>query len=88
MGLMDTERYAIENLDCASCAARLEWELYKTEGVKEAVIDFADLTLHLRADDMNRVLETINRIEPDVVITQRSRASREKEDRQEAASHL
>ena len=81
MGLMDTERYAIENLDCASCAARLERELYKTEGVKEAVIDFADLTLHLRADDMNRVLETINRIEPDVVITQRSRASREKEDR-------
>lgn len=69
MSRIVTERYAIQNLDCAACAAKIERELYKTAGVEEAVIDFTNLTLHLRAADIPKVLETINRIEPQVVIT-------------------
>ncbi|MEE4601137.1 MAG: heavy-metal-associated domain-containing protein, partial [Desulfobacteraceae bacterium] len=49
METVQEKRFRIQNLDCASCAAKIERELQKTEGVEAAVVDFANLTLHLRA---------------------------------------
>jgi Cd2+/Zn2+-exporting ATPase len=65
---LTTEKYHVGNLDCASCAAKLEAGLKQVDGVMDAVVDFANLTLHVQAKDMNRVLENARRIEPDIIL--------------------
>ncbi|MBI5551972.1 MAG: cation transporter, partial [Desulfobacterales bacterium] len=60
------KRYQVRNLDCAACAAKLENNLKKMEGVDDAVVDFAGLTLHIQARDTARIPEMVRRIEPDV----------------------
>ncbi|NPV06016.1 MAG: cadmium-translocating P-type ATPase [Syntrophaceae bacterium] len=77
MQTIQEKRFRVQNLDCAACAAKIERELLKTEGVEAATLDFANLTLHLRAADLSKALATIMRIEPDVKIettTQDSKA--------------
>jgi len=62
----NAEKFHISNLDCASCAAKLEAGLRQVQGVSDAVVDFANLTLHIRAAEMGPVLEAARRIEPDI----------------------
>jgi Cd2+/Zn2+-exporting ATPase len=62
------EKFHISNLDCASCAAKLEAGLNQVDGVVEAVVDFASLTLHVKATDIDRVLHTARRIDPEIVL--------------------
>jgi Zn2+/Cd2+-exporting ATPase len=66
------EKYHLSNLDCASCAAKLEAGLRQVDGVSEAVVDFANLTLHVKAANIERVLETARHIEPDIVLVPQS----------------
>jgi len=61
-----TERYRIKNLDCAACAAKIENGLKNLEGVDDVTLDFASLTLHVKAMDLNRVLDEVHKIEPDI----------------------
>lgn len=61
-------KFQVQNLDCASCASKIERELQQTEGVEEAVLDVATLTLHLKATDISKALAVVARIEPDVKI--------------------
>jgi Cd2+/Zn2+-exporting ATPase len=68
MKTVQEKRFRVQNLDCATCAVKIERELQKTEGVEAAVVDFANLTLHLRATDISKALATVERIEPDVKI--------------------
>lgn len=67
-----SEKFHVANLDCASCAANLETALKQVDGVAEAVLDFASLTLHLKATNINRVLETARRIDPDIELVPQS----------------
>jgi len=66
METVQEKRFRVQNLDCAACAAKIERELQNTEGVEAAVVDFANLTLHLRAADISKALAAVARIEPDV----------------------
>jgi Zn2+/Cd2+-exporting ATPase len=66
MESVPTQKFRIQNLDCAACAAKIERELQKAEGVEEAVVDFANLTLHLKTADISSALAAVNRIEPNV----------------------
>lgn len=66
------EKFHISNLDCASCAAKLEAGLKKVDGVVDAVVDFASLTLHVNTTDIDRVLQTARRIEPEIVLVPHS----------------
>ena len=66
------KRFDVKNLDCASCAAKIENGLKKVEGVDDAVIDFASLTLHVRARDIERIAEEVRKIEPEVEIIPKS----------------
>ena len=66
------KRFSVKNLDCASCAAKTENGLKRVEGVEDAVIDFASLTLHVRAKDIARIVEEVHKIEPDVEIVPKS----------------
>ena len=68
METVQEKRFRVQNLDCAACAAKIERELQNTEGVEAAVVDFANLTLHLRAADISKALAAVARIEPDVKI--------------------
>ena len=64
--MIDDRRFAIRNLDCAACGAKLEAAIKKVDGVEEAVLDFAGLTLHLKARDIEAALAEARRIEPSV----------------------
>ncbi len=67
-----TEIFNVKNLDCASCAAKIEQGLKAVDGVDEAVIDFARLTLHVKAKNIARVLEEVRKIEPEVELVPKS----------------
>lgn len=53
MNRLQNDRYFVQNLDYAACVAKIERELQKTEGVEEAILDFAGLALHLKAADIS-----------------------------------
>lgn len=70
------ETYLLKGLGCADCAARMEKELGKINGVAEATVDFVTqrLTMHFSdeaaGDEMlSKVTSVIRSIEPDVRIT-------------------
>jgi Cd2+/Zn2+-exporting ATPase len=60
------EKFRLKNLDCANCAAKLEAGLKKTDGVDDAVVDFANLTLFVQARDISQVRRAVKRLEPEV----------------------
>jgi len=61
-----TEIFNVKNIDCASCAAKIENGLKAVDGVNEAVLDFASLTLHVKATDITRIIAEVRKIEPAV----------------------
>ena len=63
-----TTSYDIKGLDCASCGLKIEHAIKKLPGVTHAVVDFANLRLHLEAADPAGVFDAIKRIEPAVEI--------------------
>lgn len=60
------QKYHIRNIDCATCAAKIENNLKKLDGVSDATLDFANQTLHVNATDLQRVLEEVRKLEPNV----------------------
>ncbi len=69
---LTTEKFTLKNLDCAACALKLEKELNALEGVEEALVDFAGLTLHIKARDMQAVVAAAHRIAPEVELIPKS----------------
>jgi Cd2+/Zn2+-exporting ATPase len=67
-----TEKFYVKNLDCAACAAKIETGLKAVAGIDDAVLDFASLTLHVRATDIARIVEEVRKIEPGVEIVSKS----------------
>ena len=67
-------KFKIKGLDCANCAAELERELRKIEGIKNATISFMAERMELEYDENNeeeiikKVKKVIKREEPDVTI--------------------
>jgi Cd2+/Zn2+-exporting ATPase len=73
--------YPIKGLDCASCGLKIENAIKKLPGVTYAAVDFANLRLHLRATDLDRVRDEIKRIEPEVeILPADSKSEREEDD--------
>ncbi len=68
-----TEKFHVKNLDCASCAAKIERGLKKFEGVDDVTVNFANLMLHVRANDIQRIIKEVRRIEPNVVLIPESK---------------
>ena len=68
------KRYQIEDLCCANCAAKIEEQIRKLEGVNSASVNFLTQKLTLDADDarLESVLDEaeriIRKIEPDCVL--------------------
>lgn len=45
------KKFRMENLDCANCAARMEDQIRKIPGVREATMNFMTQKLTLDAED-------------------------------------
>ncbi|MCM1227825.1 MAG: cation transporter [Clostridium sp.] len=63
--------YKLEELDCANCAAKMENEINKIEGVQKASISFMTQKLTIEADEskideiMKKAAKVCKKIEPD-----------------------
>ncbi|MBO5908762.1 MAG: cation transporter [Clostridia bacterium] len=63
--------FKLEDLDCAHCAAKIEDEITKLEGVTLAQVNFLSQKLVLEADDdkfeaaLKQAQSIIKKIEPD-----------------------
>lgn len=64
------KKYQLKNIDCASCAAKIEDELSKMPEVKFVSVNFANSTLQIEAPDIEEVKQKIKEIEPDVEIVE------------------
>ena len=69
-----TKKLTIKGLDCANCAAKLEHELQKIDGIKELTVDFMGQKIVYASDlDEDTVLhklqEVIDKVEPEVVVS-------------------
>jgi Cd2+/Zn2+-exporting ATPase len=62
------EKYILKNLDCAACASKIETNLKKMEGVKFATINFANSTLTIDTNNIEKVKSRIKKLEPEVEI--------------------
>lgn len=80
MKSLQEKRFRIQHLDCAACAAKLERELEKTEGVESVSLDFASLTLLLKTTDLSKAIATVARIQPDVKLVAADRNDKPAQD--------
>ncbi len=69
---MKHEKYILEGLDCANCAAKIEERIANIKGIKEVSISFATRTLSLEyqeddtQDIFSEVLQCIQEVEPSI----------------------
>ncbi len=65
-------KYILEDLDCANCAARMEEEISKLDGVNSVNVSFIStkMTLELAEENVDEILskveKIVKKIEPDV----------------------
>ncbi|MBO0460624.1 cadmium-translocating P-type ATPase [Enterococcus sp. DIV1298c] len=68
--------YQLQGLDCANCAMKIEKKVQAIPGVKEATVNFATGKMMIEADETmisaieEKAKEEINRLEPDVTVTE------------------
>ena len=66
--------FNLTDLDCASCAAKMEQAIKKLPGVRDASVSFLTQKLTLDADDarfdaiVQEVVKVCKKVEPDCVI--------------------
>lgn len=69
--------YILNGLDCANCAAKIEREVKKIDGVTNAVVSFMTLRMTLEADSdkiedvSQKAIAIIGKLEPEVVCKRR-----------------
>lgn len=68
------KRFALTDLDCANCAAKMEDAIKKIDGVNDAKVSFMAQKLTLDAEDvrfdaiLDEVVRICRKVEPDCVI--------------------
>ena len=62
------EKYTLKNIDCASCAAKIENGVKKLEEVKFVSVNFAHSTMTIDTDNFEQVRKRIKQLEPEVEI--------------------
>lgn len=62
------KKYKLNNLDCASCASKIENSLSKLEEVKFVSVNFANSTMTIDTDNIEKVKIRIKAIEPEVEV--------------------
>lgn len=62
------KKYKLNNLDCASCASKIENSLSKLEEVKFVNVNFVNSTMTIDTDNLDKVKNHIKKLEPEVVV--------------------
>lgn len=62
------KKFKLENLDCASCALKIEKELKKLKEVDDVSVNFATGILRIDTSNMEKVINVIKKIEPEVAV--------------------
>lgn len=62
------KKYQLKNIDCASCAAKIENGLSKMSEVKFVNVNFANMSLTVDTDNFESVKKKIKELEPEVEI--------------------
>ena len=66
--------FRLKDLDCANCAAKMERNIKKLDGVSDASVNFLTQRMTVDAEDsrfdeiMDEVVKLCRRVEPDCVI--------------------
>lgn len=64
----NTVRCSLDGLDCANCAAKIESELRKIQGLEHTQVNFAAKSVELPVELLKRAQDVIARIEPEVML--------------------
>ena len=68
------KKFKLTDLDCATCAAKMEDAIKKLDGVNDASVSFMMQKMTIDADDarfeeiMKEVVEVCKKVEPDCII--------------------
>lgn len=62
------QKFILENLDCNSCANKLENSLQSMSCVESANINFSTNTLYVKTNDIEAIKAQIAKIEPDIIV--------------------
>ncbi len=62
------KKYKLKNLDCANCASKIEDNLTKLGEVKFVAVNFANSTMTIDTDNLEKVKARIKEIEPEVEV--------------------
>lgn len=62
------KKYKLNNLDCAACASKIENGLSKLEEVKSVSVNFANDTMTIDTNNIEKVKTRIKTLEPDVEV--------------------
>lgn len=66
--------YRLRDLDCANCAAKMERNIKKLDGVNDASVNFLTQKMTVDADEsrfeeiMDEIVKLCHKVEPDCVI--------------------
>ena len=69
--MLKSYKYYLENLDCASCANKIENEIKKDDRFSNVIVNFSTLTLSFKTDihdPFKEIFKMIKRVEPDVLV--------------------
>ncbi len=64
----NTVRCSLDGLDCANCAAKIESELRKIQGLENTQVNFATKIVELPVELLKRAQDVIGRVEPEVTL--------------------
>ena len=62
------KKYQLKNMDCASCAAKIEDGVAKLEEVKFVSVNFANSTMRIDTNNLEKVKSRIKELEPEVEV--------------------
>lgn len=62
------QKYTLKNLDCASCASKIEESLTKLDEVKFVSVSFATASMTIDTNNFEKILRKITEVEPDVEV--------------------
>jgi len=62
------KRYKLNNLDCVSCASKIEDSLSKLDDVKFISVNFANASMTIDTEDIEKVKALIKKLEPEVEV--------------------
>ncbi|PAF43594.1 heavy metal translocating P-type ATPase [Helicobacter sp. 11S02596-1] len=71
------QKYHIHNMDCPSCAEKIERELAKLPYVTSAQVSFSTNTLLLETSDFASVQTFLKKLEPNILLTKKENTSQD-----------